>query len=72
MGVSGQRHPILIGKIQRPLLSQFLSASLLGGLLQPEQRILVEESVMIITQIGSTIDQKMVAFAWDAFYDNTL
>jgi hypothetical protein len=30
MGVSGQRHAILIGKIQRPLLSQFLSASLLG------------------------------------------
>jgi hypothetical protein len=30
-------------------------------LLQPEQRILVDESGMIRTQMGSTLDQKMIA-----------
>jgi hypothetical protein len=29
-------------------------------------------SGMIRTQMGSTIDQKMVAIAWDALYDTTL
>jgi hypothetical protein len=32
-------------------------------LLQPEQRTLVDESGMVRTQMGSTIDQKMVAAA---------
>jgi hypothetical protein len=35
------------------------------SLLQPEQRILVDESEIIRTQIRSTIDQKIVAAAWD-------
>jgi hypothetical protein len=35
-------------------------------LLQPEQRNVVDESGMIRTQMGSTIDQEMVAVAWDA------
>jgi hypothetical protein len=41
------------------------------SLLHPEQRILVDESGMIITEMGSTIDQKMVAVAWDALYNTT-
>jgi hypothetical protein len=40
-------------------------------LLQPEQRTLVDKSGMIRVQMGSTIDQKMVAVAWDALYDTT-
>jgi hypothetical protein len=35
-------------------------------LLQPEQRTLVDELRMIRTQMGSTIDKKIVADAWDA------
>jgi hypothetical protein len=42
-----------------------------GCLLQPEQRTLVDESGMIRTQMGITIDQKMVAVAWNALYDTT-
>jgi hypothetical protein len=34
---------ILIGKIQQPFLATFLPALLLGVLLQPEQRTLVDE-----------------------------
>jgi hypothetical protein len=41
------------------------------SLLQPEQRALVDESRMIITQMGNRIDQKMVAVAWNALYDTT-
>jgi hypothetical protein len=36
-----------------------------------EQRTLVDESGMIRTQMGSTIDQKMVAVAWGTLYDTT-
>jgi hypothetical protein len=52
----------------------FLAVSpplLLGDCAAPEQRTLVDESGMIRTQMGSTIDQKMVAVAWDALYDTT-
>jgi hypothetical protein len=41
-------------------------------LLQPEQRTLLDESGKIGTQMGSTIDQKMVAVAWDALYNTSL
>jgi hypothetical protein len=41
------------------------------SLLQLEQRTLRDEFGMIITQLGSTIDQKMVAVAWDALYNTT-
>jgi hypothetical protein len=40
-------------------------------LLQPEQRNLVDESGKIKTQMGKTIDQEMVAVAWDALHDIT-
>jgi hypothetical protein len=36
------------------------------SLLQPEQRTLVDELGTIRTQMGSTIDQKMVAVEWNA------
>jgi hypothetical protein len=39
------------------------------SLLQSEQRILVDESVIIRAQMGSTIDQKKVTASWDALYD---
>jgi hypothetical protein len=51
--------------IFHPVCRRFASMCLL----QREQRILVDESGMIRTQMGSTIDQKMVAVAWDAWYD---
>jgi hypothetical protein len=41
------------------------------SLLQPEQRTLMDESGMITTQMGSTVDQKMVAVAWGALYETT-
>jgi hypothetical protein len=41
------------------------------SLLQPEQRTLVDESGMIKTKMGNTIDQKMVAVAWIPLYDTT-
>jgi hypothetical protein len=41
-------------------------------LLQPEQITLLDESGKIGTQMGSTIDQKMVAVAWDALYNTSL
>jgi hypothetical protein len=40
-------------------------------LLQPEQGTLVDESGVITTQMESTIDQKMIAVAWDALCDTT-
>jgi hypothetical protein len=48
--------------ISRPVSPRFANRCLL----QPEQRNVVDESGMIRTQMGSTIDQKMVAVAWDA------
>jgi hypothetical protein len=39
-------------------------------LLQQEQRTLVDESGIIRTQMGNTIDQKMVVVAWDILNDN--
>jgi hypothetical protein len=41
-------------------------------MLQPEQRTLVDELGMIRTQMGSTVDQNLVAVAWDVLYDTTL
>jgi hypothetical protein len=40
-------------------------------LLNPEQRTVVDELGMIRTQMGSGIDQRIVAVAWDALYDIT-
>jgi hypothetical protein len=56
---------ILIGKIQWSFLIQFLPTSLLGVCCnQRRERIRAfNESGMIRTQMGSTIDQKMVAVA---------
>jgi hypothetical protein len=51
--------------------ARFLPASLLGVLLQPEQRTMVGELVMITTQTGRTVDHKIVAVAWDPLYDTT-
>jgi hypothetical protein len=59
---------ILKGKIQRPFLAQFLP-SLLFGVSAATRATLVDGSGMIRTQMGSTIDQKMVPVAWDALYD---
>jgi hypothetical protein len=59
---------LLIGKIQRPFLAQFLPGLLQVFLLQPEQRSLVDEPGMIRTQVGSKIYQKMTAVARDALY----
>jgi hypothetical protein len=41
------------------------------SLLQPKQRTQVDESGMIRTEMGSTVDQKVIAVAWDALYDTT-
>jgi hypothetical protein len=41
------------------------------SLLQPKQKTPVDESGMIRTEMGSTVDQKVVAVAWDALYDTT-
>jgi hypothetical protein len=62
---------ILIGKNQWPFLAQFLPVSLLDDSDATEHRTLVDKSGMIVTQMGSTTDQKMVAVAWNALYDNT-
>jgi hypothetical protein len=40
-------------------------------LLKPKQLTLVDESGIIRNQMESTIDQKLVAVAWDALYDTT-
>jgi hypothetical protein len=48
--------------ISCPVSSHFATKCLL----QPEHRILVDDLGMIITQTGSTTDQKMVTVAWDA------
>jgi hypothetical protein len=54
--------------ISRPVSSHFVPRCLL----QPEQRSLVDESGMVRTQMGSTVDQKVVAVAWDALYETSL
>jgi hypothetical protein len=54
---------ILIGKIQT-FLANFSLLCYSVSVLQPEQRIVVDESRMIRTQIiGSTVEQKMVTVA---------
>jgi hypothetical protein len=54
-------------QIQRPFLAQFLPDSLLGVCCN-QNRTLVDELGMIRTQMGSTMDQKIVAVARDALY----
>jgi hypothetical protein len=49
--------PILIGNIQRLFIAYFAPSSILLSLLQPELRTLVDESGMIRTEMGSTVDQ---------------
>jgi hypothetical protein len=61
---------ILIAKIQQPFPAQFPPASLVG-ICCNQQETLVDESRMIRTQTGSTINHKMIAVAWDALYDTT-
>jgi hypothetical protein len=61
-----------VGKIHGHLSSYFSPLPYYISHLQPEQRNLLDESTMIRTQMGDTIDQKMVAAAWDALYDTTL
>jgi hypothetical protein len=62
---------ILIGKIWRPFLATFFSASVLDASAVTEKRTLVDESRMIRTQMWSVVDKKMVAVAWDALCDTT-
>jgi hypothetical protein len=62
---------ILIGKIQLLFLAQFLPASLLGASAATRAENSVDESGMIRTQMGSTVDENMVAVARDALYDTT-
>jgi hypothetical protein len=62
---------ILRRKDSRIFLAHFPPLRYQLFLLQPEQRTLVDKSGMIRAQMGSTIDQKMVAVAWDALYDTT-
>jgi hypothetical protein len=52
-------------------LTQFVPTLLPVCVLQPEQRMLVDELGMIRTEMGSTVDKKMVAVAWGALYDTT-
>jgi hypothetical protein len=53
--------------ILRPVSPRFTTRCLL----EPEQGTLVNECVMVRTQMASTIDQKISAVAWDAMYDTT-
>jgi hypothetical protein len=57
-------------KIQQPFVAQFPPASLVG-ICCKQQETLVDESRIIRTQTGSTINHKMVAVAWDALYGTT-
>jgi hypothetical protein len=50
---------------------QFLPTSLLGVSAATRAEISVDKSAIIRTQMGSAIDQKKVAVAWDALYDTT-
>jgi hypothetical protein len=61
---------ILIGKIQLPFTPVSLRFAT-RCLLQEEHRTLMDESGIIITQMGMTVDKKMVTVAWDALYDTT-
>jgi hypothetical protein len=61
---------ILIVKIQRPYLVQFLPVSL-QRVYRNKSRVLVDESRMIRTHMEITTDQKVVAVSWDALYDTT-
>jgi hypothetical protein len=56
----------MIGKIQRPFLAKFLPDSLLGVYCRVERRTLTDGSGVITTQMGSAMDQKMVAVEWNA------
>jgi hypothetical protein len=52
-----------VDKIRLPFLGQFPQLRYKVCLLKPEEITLADESGMIRTQKGSTIDQKMVAVA---------
>jgi hypothetical protein len=56
----------MIGKIQRPFLAKFLPNSLLDVYCRVERRTLTDGSGVITTQMGSAMDQKMVAVEWNA------
>jgi hypothetical protein len=62
---------ILMGKIQRPFLAQFLPALLLGVCCNQSRELWWVNRGMIITQIGNIRDQKIVVAAWDALCDST-
>jgi hypothetical protein len=59
---------ILIGKIRGHFSPSLFHASL-QGVSDATRAENYSESGMIRTQMGSKIDQKMVAMAWDALYD---
>jgi len=61
---------VLMGKIQH-FSASFTSLRYWVSLRQPQQRALVDEPLMIRTQMGSTTDRKMVVTAWDALYNTT-
>jgi hypothetical protein len=60
----------LLAPIQRQFLAPFLPASLLG-FFATSRDVWWMNQKWYRTEMGSTIDQKMVAVAWDAFYDTT-
>jgi hypothetical protein len=62
---------ILIGKIQRSFIVQFIPASLLGVCAATRAENSDKKSGMIRTQMGSTIDYLKFAVAWNALYDTT-
>jgi hypothetical protein len=58
-------------KFRGHLSPAFFPLSCLVSLLQSEQRTVMDVSGNIRTEMGSTIDQKMVAVTCDALYDTT-
>jgi hypothetical protein len=52
----------------RPFLAKIFPASLLGVSAGIYKEALVDELRIFRTQMGRTLDHKMVAVAWDAFF----
>jgi hypothetical protein len=55
----------------RTFLAKFLTASILGVSAATRVRTLVDESGIILSQVRSTTDEKMVAVTWDTLQDTT-
>jgi hypothetical protein len=61
--------PLRYDRQNSSVISRPISLASLLGI--SEQRTLVDESHMIRTEMGTTVDQKMVAVAWGALFDTT-